>query len=54
MTMGCLKNEGTDSSIRECVFIKLRVKSGNVRESLTHWPGLGSGTWKKNTQFIQN
>jgi len=24
--------------------MKLRVTSGNVRESLTHWPGRGSGT----------
>jgi hypothetical protein len=24
--------------------MKLSVTSGRVRESLTHWPGLGSGT----------
>lgn len=25
--------------------MKFRVKSGNERESLTHWPGLGAGTF---------
>lgn len=44
MTMGWPKKLGTSSSIRECVWIKLRVRSGRDRESLTHWPGLGSGT----------
>lgn len=42
--MGWPKKLGTSSSIRECVWIKLRVRSGRDRESLTHWPGLGSGT----------
>jgi hypothetical protein len=45
MTTGWWKNEGTDSSINECVLMKLRVRSGRVRESLTHCPGLGSGTY---------
>lgn len=45
MTMGWWKNEGTDSSINECVLMKLSVRSGRVRESLTHCPGLGSGTY---------
>lgn len=42
--MGWPKKLGTSSSIRECVWMKLRVRSGRDRESLTHWPGLGSGT----------
>ena len=42
--IGWRKNDGTDSSISACVFIKLSVKSGSVRESLTHCPGRGSGT----------
>jgi len=50
MTMGWWKNEGTDSSINECVLIKLRVRSGRVRESLTHCPGLGSGTYTTQKQ----
>ena len=45
MSIGCPKNAGTASSINEWDFMKLRVMSGRVRESLTHWPGLGSGTW---------
>lgn len=46
MTIGCPKNEGTLSSISECVLMKLRVRSGRVRLSLWHWPGLGSGTFE--------
>lgn len=42
--IGCRKNDGTDSSINAWVFMKFRVKSGSVRESLTHCPGRGSGT----------
>jgi len=45
MRIGCLKNDGTASSMRECVLMKFRVRSGNVLESFTHCPGLGSGTW---------
>ena len=43
---GSLSMDGTDSSMSECDLIKLRVTSGRVCESLTHWPGLGSGTFK--------
>lgn len=42
--IGWPKNAGTFSSINECVLIKFSVASGNVRESLWHEPGLGSGT----------
>lgn len=44
MTIGWPKKLGTSSSMSECVLMKLRVRSGSDRESLTHWPGLGSGT----------
>lgn len=44
ITIGWPKKLGTDSSISECVLIKFNVKSGRVLESLTHWPGRGSGT----------
>ena len=49
INIGRPKNAGTLSSIKECVFIKFNVKSGNVRESLWHEPGRGSGTLKKYT-----
>lgn len=49
ITMGCPKKLGTLSSINECALIKFKVKSGNVRLSLWHWPGLGSGTFWLNT-----
>lgn len=32
--------------MRECVLMKLSVRSGRVRESFTHCPGLGSGTFE--------
>lgn len=48
MMSGSFNMEGTDSSISECDLMKLRVTSGSVCESLTHWPGLGSGTFKIN------
>lgn len=44
ITMGWPKKLETDSSMSGCILIKLSVRSGNVLESLTHWPGLGSGT----------
>lgn len=44
ITIGTPKKLGTLSSISECVFIKLSVKSGNVLLSLWHCPGRGSGT----------
>lgn len=43
--IGCPKNAGTFSSMSECVLMKFNVASGNVRESLWHDPGLGSGTY---------
>lgn len=45
ITIGWPKKLGTDSSISECVLMKLSVRSGSVRESLVHWPGRGSGTF---------
>lgn len=49
MTIGSPKNEGTLSSIKECVLMKFKVRSGNVRLSLWHCPGRGSGTFEPST-----
>ena len=49
MTMGWPKKLRTDSSISEWLLMKLSVRSGKVRESLAHWPGLGSGTFDVDT-----
>lgn len=43
--IGWPKNAGTFSSISEWVLIKFNVTSGNVRESLWHEPGRGSGIY---------
>lgn len=43
--MGIPKKAGTFSSIKECVLMKFKVKSGSVLESLWHEPGLGSGIY---------
>lgn len=42
--IGWPKKAGTFSSISEWVLMKFNVRSGNVRESLWHEPGRGSGT----------
>lgn len=44
--IGWPKNDGTFSSISECVLMKFNVGSGSVRESLWQAPGRGSGTYK--------
>ena len=44
ITIGWPKKLRTDSSIKECALMKFNVRSGRLRELLTHCPGRGSGT----------